>query len=238
MSCVGAYMTRGVVMPEEWSRQRSGVHGRGVVMTEEWCTWQRSGHDRGVVYMAKEWSWQLSGHDSWVVMTVEWSWQRSGHDRGVVMTVEWSWQRSGHDSWVVMTVEWSWQRSGHDSWVVMTEEWCTWQRSGHDMHVEFSWPTTVQFITIWASTFLELSRFDDRYAEAIFSKCGLWDKVPGGNTNILKTTKFPFNNIKPVRVTLNSPQQNEVYEISGFYAEMFSWPQFSWPIVSSVLYRL
>ena len=207
MSGVGAYMTRGVVMTEEWSRQRSGVHGKGVVMTEEWCTRQRSGHARGVV------------------ITEEWcTWQRSGHDRGVVMTKEWCTR----------------QRSGHARGVVMTEEWCTWQRSGHArgvvyMHVDFCWPTTVQFIAIWASTFLELSRFDDRYAEAIFSKSGLWDKVPGGNANILKTTKFPFNNIKPVRVTLNSPQQNEVYEINGFNAEMFSWPQFSWPIDSSVL---
>ena len=47
---------------------------------------------------------------------------------------------------------------------------------------------TVQFIALWASTFVELSRFDDPYAEAVFSKSGVWDKVPDGNAIIFEDT--------------------------------------------------
>jgi len=39
-----------------------------------------------------------------------------------------------------------------------------------------------------------VTRFDDRYAEAIFLKFGVWDIVPKGSIPLLlKKTKFPFN---------------------------------------------
>ena len=37
-----------------------------------------------------------------------------------------------------------------------------------------------------------ITRFDDRYTEAKFSKFGVWDKVPEGNTLIFGDTRISF----------------------------------------------
>ena len=39
------------------------------------------------------------------------------------------------------------------------------------------------------------TRFDDRYAEAKFSKSGVPDKFPEGSTIILEIPEFPFNTL-------------------------------------------
>jgi len=66
-----------------------------------------------------------------------------------------------------------------------------WSSVGAGRYYKLSWPTTAQFITLWASTFLEQSwytRFDYRYAVAKFSKCRVWSKNPEGSTFIFEGT--------------------------------------------------
>jgi len=48
-----------------------------------------------------------------------------------------------------------------------------WSSVGAPRYYLLSWPTTVQFITLWASTFLSWWHADDRYAVAKFSKSGV-----------------------------------------------------------------
>jgi len=73
------------------------------------------------------------------------------------------------------------------------------QRSsvGARRHCQLSRPRTVQFITLRASTFLELSwyqtHFDDRYAVAKFSKSRVLSKVPDWSTHILEVPELPYN---------------------------------------------
>ena len=57
-----------------------------------------------------------------------------------------------------------------------------------------------------------------------------WDKRSSSSSSSSNID----NNIKPIRVTLNSPRHDEVYEINGFYAEMFSLSHFSRSRDSSV----
>ena len=40
-----------------------------------------------------------------------------------------------------------------------------------------------------------ITRFDDRYAVAKFSKSGVQDKAPEGSALILEITEFPFNTV-------------------------------------------
>ena len=60
------------------------------------------------------------------------------------------------------------------------------------------WQKTVQFITRWASIFVELSwwlaPFDDRYAKAKLSMSGVFGKVPAGSTLIFGDTRISFSN--------------------------------------------
>jgi len=65
-------------------------------------------------------------------------------------------------------------------------------------NLAISRPTTVQFFTLGASTFVELSRWHASTIDMpkqVVSKSGVWDKVPEGSTLIFEDTRISFNTV-------------------------------------------
>ena len=69
---------------------------------------------------------------------------------------------------------------------LMTTAINQWTRVGARRYCQLSWSTTVQFLSVYLSRVKSITRFDDRYTDAKFSKFRVWNKVPEGNTLILE----------------------------------------------------